>query len=274
MCPACFEDCWGSYRLHGETAWLCSRCADMKDSGLVPGPRLLNTQPPRALRVGEQLRSPEGVWDVISSERVDTRKDGTRQQARRYVLTREDSHEEEWRGHDMVDFHLIPAEFEHIIRARCNELGSALTAAGLPWEDNGRQDTPGVWHTPPPAPAAASGPSGPSLESTSTRGSRRACGGPCASPRRTRAPSCPPGPSPTASESSLRERPAAPVAPGGLRRPVRDLQRTRRPAVSPLVRHRLHRRGRPPRRRTPRPGREKPRAEHTRPLSGGVNRLP
>ncbi|WP_331733083.1 hypothetical protein OHU34_43585 (plasmid) [Streptomyces sp. NBC_00080] len=142
MCSVCFEDCWGIYRLHGETAWLCSQCADMKDNGLVPGPRLLDTQPPRALRVGEQLRSPEGVWDVTSSERVDTREDGTRQQARRYVLTREDGHEEQWRGYDMVGFHLIPAGFEHITRARCNELASALTAAGLAWEDNGRQDSP------------------------------------------------------------------------------------------------------------------------------------
>ncbi|KAF2774847.1 hypothetical protein [Streptomyces sp. OM5714] len=42
----------------------------------------------------------------------------------------------------MADFHLIPAEFEHITRARCNELGSMLTTAGLSWEDNDRQDTP------------------------------------------------------------------------------------------------------------------------------------
>ncbi|MFF8848276.1 hypothetical protein ACF08N_37440 [Streptomyces sp. NPDC015127] len=142
MCSVCFEDCWGIRRLRGETVWMCWRCTDLKENGLVPGPRLLNTQPPRALRVGEQLRSPEGVWDVTRSERVDTREDGTLQQARMYVLTREDGHTEEWRGRDMFDFHLIPAEFEHITRARCNELGSALTAAGLSWEDNGRQDTP------------------------------------------------------------------------------------------------------------------------------------
>ncbi|WP_331751914.1 hypothetical protein OG713_46060 (plasmid) [Streptomyces sp. NBC_00723] len=43
-----------------------------------------------------------------------TREDGTRQQARRYVLTREVGHAEQWRGHDMVGFHLIPAGFEHI----------------------------------------------------------------------------------------------------------------------------------------------------------------
>lgn len=131
MCSACYETCWGIQRLHGDTAWQCSRCAGMKDHGLTPGPRLLNTQPPRKLRVGEQLRSPSGVWAVTSSEHVWTWEGRRlRQPACVYVLTREDGHQEEWRGHDMADFHLIPAEFEHITRARCNELGSALTAAG------------------------------------------------------------------------------------------------------------------------------------------------
>jgi hypothetical protein len=143
LCSACYENCWGIYRLHGETAWLCSRCADLKDNGLVPGPRLFNTQPPRRLAVGEHLRSPEGGWTVTTSERVETREDGTLRHACVYVLTRDDGHEEEWRGRDMADFHLLPAAFEHITRARCTELGVALTAAGLPWEDNGRQDTPG-----------------------------------------------------------------------------------------------------------------------------------
>ncbi|MFM9707910.1 hypothetical protein [Streptomyces galilaeus] len=142
VCSACYSNCWGVHRLHGETAWLCPHCADMKDNGLVPGPRPFNTQPPRQLSVREQLRSPEGVWTVTSSERVKTREDGTLQHACMYVLTHEDGHEEEWRGRDMADFHLIPAEFEHITRARCNELGAALTAAGLSWEDNARQDTP------------------------------------------------------------------------------------------------------------------------------------
>ncbi|MBV9024923.1 MAG: hypothetical protein JO362_14310, partial [Streptomycetaceae bacterium] len=142
LCSACYSNCWGIYRLHGETAWLCSRCADMKGNGLEPGPRLFNTQPPRRLRVGEQLRSPEGAWSVTSSKRVETREDGTLQQACMYVLTRDDGHEEEWRGRDMADFHLVPAAFEHITRARCTELGIALTSAGLPWEDNGRQATP------------------------------------------------------------------------------------------------------------------------------------
>jgi hypothetical protein len=32
--------------------------------------------------------------------------------------------------------------FEHITRARCAELGTALTAAGLPWKDNGHQAAP------------------------------------------------------------------------------------------------------------------------------------
>ncbi|MGW4951463.1 hypothetical protein [Streptomyces parvulus] len=62
--------------------------------------------------------------------------------ARRYVLTREDGREQEWRGWEMADFHLIPAKYEHINRARCNELDSMLTRAGLSWESNGRQDTP------------------------------------------------------------------------------------------------------------------------------------
>lgn len=142
VCSACYENCWGIYRLHGETAWLCSRCADMKNNGLVPGPRLFNTQPPRQLRVGEHLRSSEGMWTVSSSDRVETREDGTLRHACVYALTRDNGHEETWRGRDMADFHLIPAAFEHITRARCTELGTALTAAGFPWEDNDRQATP------------------------------------------------------------------------------------------------------------------------------------
>ncbi|GAB3977364.1 hypothetical protein GCM10029978_066870 [Actinoallomurus acanthiterrae] len=142
LCSACFGDCWGICRRHGETAWLCVRCTAMKDNGLVPGPRLFNTQPARQLRIGEQLRSPEGLWTVTSSERVETREDGTLQHACVYVLTRDDGHEETWRGREMADFHLLPAVFEHITRARCTELSMALTAAGLSWEDNGRQATP------------------------------------------------------------------------------------------------------------------------------------
>ncbi|MFF8932247.1 hypothetical protein ACF1AO_33845 [Streptomyces longwoodensis] len=142
VCAACFENCWGVHRLHGDTAWLCPRCADMKDNGLAPGPRRFPTQPSRQLRVGEQLRSPAGVWTVTSSKRVPTREDGAIHHACMYVLTREDGHAEEWRGPDMADFHLIPTGFEHITRARCNELGAALTAAGLSWQDNGHQDTP------------------------------------------------------------------------------------------------------------------------------------
>ncbi|MET7693839.1 hypothetical protein ABZT06_38730 [Streptomyces sp. NPDC005483] len=142
VCSTCYDDCWGLYRLHGETAWLCSLCADMKDNGMVPGPRPFNAQPPRQLRVGQQLRSPEGVWTVTGSKRVPTQENSARQHARMYLLTREGGQEEERRGRDMADFHLIPAEFEHITRARCNELGAALTAAGLSWGDNGRQGTP------------------------------------------------------------------------------------------------------------------------------------
>ena len=143
VCSTCYSDCWGIYRLRGETVWMCSGCTDLKDNGLTPGPRSFHTQPSRPLRVGEQLRSPQGVWEVTSLRRVWTW-GGLRlqQQAYVYVFTREDGHEEEWRGHDMVDFHLIPAAFEHITRSRCNELGSVLTAAGLSWTDNGRQDTP------------------------------------------------------------------------------------------------------------------------------------
>ncbi|MEU9191310.1 hypothetical protein AB0D14_43900 [Streptomyces sp. NPDC048484] len=142
VCSTCYSNCWGIHRPHGETVWMCWRCTDLKDNGLVPGPRLFHTQPPRQLRVGEQLRSPEAVWTVTSSERVETREDGAHQHACVYVLTRDDGHTEEWRGNDMVDFHLIPAEFDHITRDRCNELTSMLTAAGLSWEDNGRQNTP------------------------------------------------------------------------------------------------------------------------------------
>jgi hypothetical protein len=143
VCSTCYTNCWGIHRLHGETVWMCWRCTDLKENGLVPGPRLLNTQPPRKLRVGEQLRSPEGVWTVASSERVRTWEGRPLQRhACVYVVTREDGHTEEWRGNDMVDFHLIPAEFEHITRARCNELDKTLTRAGLSWEDNGRQDVP------------------------------------------------------------------------------------------------------------------------------------
>ncbi|MGW3954654.1 hypothetical protein ACWEKM_27815 [Streptomyces sp. NPDC004752] len=143
VCSTCYTNCWAIHRLHGETTWMCSRCTDLKDNGLTPGPRSFHTQPPRPLRVGEQLRSPEGVWEVTSSQRVWTW-DGRplQQQACVYVVTREDGHEEEWRGHDMADFHLIPAEFEHITRSRRNELGSALTAAGLSWEEHGHRATP------------------------------------------------------------------------------------------------------------------------------------
>lgn len=59
-----------------------------------------------------------------------------------YALTRDDGHEQTWRAGDMADFHLIPAAFEHITRARCNELARALTTAGLSWQDNGRQAAP------------------------------------------------------------------------------------------------------------------------------------
>ncbi|MFE9024388.1 hypothetical protein ACFYNL_38390 [Streptomyces sp. NPDC007808] len=119
VCSTCYENCWGIHRLHGETVWMCWQCTDLKDNGLTPG-RSFHTQPPRALRVGEQLRSPEGVWDVTSPERVRTWKGcRLRQPARVY-----------------------PAEFEHITRARRNELGSALTSAGLAWEAGGREGSP------------------------------------------------------------------------------------------------------------------------------------
>jgi hypothetical protein len=48
---------------------------------------------------------------------------------------------------------------------------------------------------------------------------------------------------------------AEPVTPRGLRRLVRDVRRSAGPAVQAVVRHRLHRRGLPPRRQAPRPGR-------------------
>lgn len=34
------------------------------------------------------------------------------------------------------------ATYGHITRERCDQLGRALTAAGLSWTDNGRQDKP------------------------------------------------------------------------------------------------------------------------------------
>ncbi|MEU0949869.1 hypothetical protein ABZ379_45515 [Streptomyces canus] len=34
------------------------------------------------------------------------------------------------------------ASFDHATPQRCAQLGHALTAAGLTWSDNGRQDTP------------------------------------------------------------------------------------------------------------------------------------
>lgn len=34
------------------------------------------------------------------------------------------------------------ASFAHATPQRCNQLGRALTAAGLTWSDNSRQDTP------------------------------------------------------------------------------------------------------------------------------------
>lgn len=34
------------------------------------------------------------------------------------------------------------ATFDHITPERCDQLGRALTAAGLSWTDNGRQDAP------------------------------------------------------------------------------------------------------------------------------------
>ncbi|MFF2217566.1 hypothetical protein [Streptomyces antibioticus] len=143
MCATCYEDCYGIYRLRGETTWACWRCTSLKESGQTPGPCLLNTQPPRKLRVGEQLRSPSGVWDVTGSDHVrEWEGRRLRQPACVYAVTREDGHTETRRGRDMEGFHLIPAAFEHITPARCNELGSMLTAAGLSWEDNGRRDTP------------------------------------------------------------------------------------------------------------------------------------
>ncbi|MGW1290957.1 hypothetical protein ACWD4N_47300, partial [Streptomyces sp. NPDC002586] len=50
MCATCYTDCYGIYRLHGETAWACWHCTSLKENGQTPGPRLLNTQPPRKLR--------------------------------------------------------------------------------------------------------------------------------------------------------------------------------------------------------------------------------
>jgi hypothetical protein len=132
VCSACYSNCWGVHRLRGETAWLCPRCADMKDNGLVPGPRPFHTQLPRQLGVREQLRSPEGVWTVTSSERVKTREDGTLQHACMYVLTREDGHEEEWRGRDMADFHLIPADFEHMRPWRPEDFDDRCETCGAP----------------------------------------------------------------------------------------------------------------------------------------------
>ncbi|WP_435218741.1 hypothetical protein [Streptomyces sp. bgisy034] len=141
VCSACYGNCWGMYRLHGETAWLCSQCADMKDNGLTPGPRPFDTQPSRQLHVGEQLRSRGAIWTVTGSQRVPKPGDGLNRLCV-YALTRDDGHEQTWRAGDMADFHLIPAAFEHITRARCNELAAALTTAGLPWQDNGRQSAP------------------------------------------------------------------------------------------------------------------------------------
>ncbi|GAA0680298.1 hypothetical protein GCM10009536_08440 [Streptomyces thermocarboxydus] len=95
------------------------------------------------------------------------------------------------------------ATFGHITRERCAQLGRALTAAGLSWMDNGRQDKPEFltytatdahgreWSISParPGPQVSDRPSAPS-QCTGLR-------------------SCPPGRSSTTSGRSPRDRPAA-----------------------------------------------------------------
>ncbi|MBE4735715.1 hypothetical protein [Streptomyces caniscabiei] len=107
-CTACQAKLWAIQRPHGHTAWLCSRCTDLKQSGQEPGPRPFNTQPPRQLAIGERLRGPNGMWTVTTSQRIDRFENGVREQGAEYVLTRDDGHEEKLRGRDMLDFHLIP----------------------------------------------------------------------------------------------------------------------------------------------------------------------
>lgn len=106
-CPACHAECWAVERLRGQTAWLCPRCSEIKHAGREPGPIPFQTQPSRQLAVGERLQSPDGLWTVTKSERIDRFEDGMRDQGAMYVLTRADGHEEKRRGSDMFDFHLI-----------------------------------------------------------------------------------------------------------------------------------------------------------------------
>jgi hypothetical protein len=49
------------------------------------------------------------------------------------------------------------ATFTHATPERCAQLGRALTAAGLTWSDNGRQDDPSSWTTPSATRTAARG---------------------------------------------------------------------------------------------------------------------
>lgn len=106
-CSACQAKLWAIQRLHGQTVWLCSRCADVKEAGQEPGPKPFNAQPSRQLAVGERLRSPKGMWTVTKSERIDRFANGVRDQGVMYVLTQDNGYEEKWRGRDMLDFHLI-----------------------------------------------------------------------------------------------------------------------------------------------------------------------
>ncbi|MFD7444083.1 hypothetical protein [Streptomyces sp. NPDC059909] len=142
LCSACDGHCWGIRRLRGETAWLCWRRTKMKMNGQQPGPRPFDTQPSRRLAVEERLSGPGGMWTVSSSERIPMREEGALRDTCVYILTRDDGHQETWRGRDMVDFHLIPPTFDHVTAECHTQLGRALTAAGLSWTDNGRQGTP------------------------------------------------------------------------------------------------------------------------------------
>ncbi|GAA2116659.1 hypothetical protein GCM10009759_62420 [Kitasatospora saccharophila] len=109
-CATCTTASVSLYRPWEQPRWLCPTCtaAHLQPGQAAPTP----TQPGRALRPGEHLRSPDGTWTVTATRHIELPIHGTGSQYTAYLLRRHhDGHQQLSRGTQLAEagFHLIPA---------------------------------------------------------------------------------------------------------------------------------------------------------------------